>query len=167
MFMQFNDAARLSMRLAELEAQRSRRGCIDTEHLLLALLEMRGCVASRVLKEGQIDAIRVAQEAAKLAPPGDADDLDERPPLTSGCQKAIDFATAAAERFGHARVGTGHLLLGLLEEAEGVAYRVLCTLNIVRVGWNLSRVAERVIVAMEDRHSSPPSGPFGGATDPE
>jgi hypothetical protein len=75
------------------------------------------------------------------------------PPLSPGCQKAIDLALAAAERLGHARVGTGHLLLGLLEEANGVAFRALCSLNVGRVGYNLSRVAERVTAAMQDNDS--------------
>jgi hypothetical protein len=52
-------------------------------------------------------------------------------------------------RLGHPAIGTGHLLLGLLEEAEGVAFTVLCKLGIGRLGDNLSRVAEHVVREME------------------
>ena len=51
-------------------------------------------------------------------------------------------------RLGHSHVGTGHLLLGLLEEAEG-AFQILCKLGIVRLGCNLSLVAEHVVVEMD------------------
>jgi hypothetical protein len=83
----------------------------------------------------------------KRAPSGTASPGDGRP-LAAGAQKAIELALGAAARLGHAQVGTGHLLLGLLEEAEGIAFQVLCRLGIQRVGANLSRVAERVIAQM-------------------
>ena len=41
--------------------------------------------------------------------------------LTTGAQKAIGLATDEARRLGHSEVGTGHLLLGLAREGEGLA----------------------------------------------
>ncbi len=142
MFMPFNDAARLAMRLAELEAVHYRHNCLDTEHLLLGLLQLHDCVAARVLKKGHIDLARVRREVESAVPPGDEGTASDRRPLTPGARKAIAFAIAATDRLGHARAGTGHLLLGLLEEAEGVAFRVLCNAGIGRIGRNLSRIAE-------------------------
>jgi len=153
MFAQFNDAARLVLRLADEEARRARRGSIDTEHLVLALIQLHNCVATRLLRKGGIDLATVRREVAKLAPPGDEDTTAGRRPITPAGRKAIDLATAAAERLGHGRVGTGHLLLGLLEEAEGVAFRVLCKVGIGRLGANLSRLAERLDA---ERESGPP-----------
>ena len=69
-------------------------------------------------------------------------------PLAAGGRKAVACALSAADRLGHVRVGTGHLLLGLLEEAEGVAFRVLAELGIGRLGGNLSRIAEHVVREM-------------------
>lgn len=154
MFVQFNDAARLVMRLADQEARHWQYNSIATEHLLLALLQLHDCVATRVLAKGKIDPDQVREEVEELVRVGE-DCPCTRRTLTPGCRKAIDHASAAADRLGHARVGTGHLLLGLLEEAEGVAFQALCKVGINRVGTNLSRVAERVIAEMEEGH--PPS----------
>jgi ATP-dependent Clp protease ATP-binding subunit ClpC len=150
MFVPFNDAARLVMRLADEEASRYRHAEVRTEHLLLALLQLHDCVAARVLGKGRIDLEKVRSEVEKIATDGAADSSVDRRALTPGAQKAIACASSAAERLGHSQVGTGHLLLGLLEEAKGLAFRVLCRLGIGRVGANLSRVAERVIAEMND-----------------
>jgi ATP-dependent Clp protease ATP-binding subunit ClpC len=144
MYMPFNEAARLAMRLAELEAVHYRHDHVDTEHFLLGLLQLHDCVAARVLKKGNIDLARVRREVELAVPPGNEGPAGDRRPLTAGARKAIEFAIAATDRLGHARAGTGHLLLGLLEEAEGVAFRVLCKLGIARIGQNLSRIAEWV-----------------------
>ncbi len=149
MFIPFNDAVRLVLRLADLEAERSHRNYIDTEHLLLGLVQLHDCVAVRVMHGGKITPDKVREAVNKSIQPSMECSSDDRRRLTPAAEKAIELATAAAERLGHVRVGTGHLLLGLLEEAEGVAYRVLCQVGIVLVGNNLSRVAERVTKEMK------------------
>ena len=45
--------------------------------------------------------------------------------FTEQAREAVELAHEAAENLGHSYVGTEHLLLGLLEEGSGVAYRVL------------------------------------------
>jgi ATP-dependent Clp protease ATP-binding subunit ClpC len=147
MHLSFNDAARLALRLAQHEARRLQHDSVGTEHLLLALLNLHGCIAARVLGKARISLDRILVEVEKLVPFG-SDSSERRRSLTQGCRTAIALAVAASERLGHARLGTGHLLLGLLEEAEGVAFRVLCKLGIGRLGRNLSRVAEHIIVEM-------------------
>jgi ATP-dependent Clp protease ATP-binding subunit ClpC len=165
MFTQFNDAARLAVRLADEEAKRLGDDRIDTEHLLLGLLQLYDCVAVRVLAKGEIhlqvvrgmvesDAqfARILTTLHEEAPAGARDRAEqqcERRRLTAAAQRSIELAFAAADRLRHVQVGTGHLLLGLLEETEGKAFRVLCKLRVHRVGANLSRVAERVIAEME------------------
>ena len=108
MFLHFNDAARLAMRLAEGEARQARFECIDTHHLLLALVQLHDCVAARVLKKGNIELERVRHELAGMVVAG-VGEAGGRLPLTPGVRKAIDCATAAADRLGDGRVGTGHL----------------------------------------------------------
>jgi ATP-dependent Clp protease ATP-binding subunit ClpA len=175
MFPPFNDAVYLLLRVADLEAKRLHRNCIDTEHLLLALAELRDCVAAEVLAKARIRLIEVHQavekavlcegnisfltrpqlavhqaveKAARSEPDASSEDREHSTP---GALKAMVLACDAAERLGHAQVGTGHVLLGLLEEAEGVAFRVLCQLGIGIVGNNLSRVAERISEEMSRR----------------
>jgi ATP-dependent Clp protease ATP-binding subunit ClpC len=46
--------------------------------------------------------------------------MNERP-LTQRARKVLDFAQSEAVSLGHDYVGTEHLLLGLVDEDEGVA----------------------------------------------
>lgn len=153
MFTDFNDAARLVMRLAEVTADARRRGAVDTQDMLLALAQLHDCVAARVLRRAGIDLEAVRREIAKFET-AETDTGERSRRRTPGVVKAVERARSAAYgRLGHETVGTGHLLLGLLEEANGVASRVLVRLKIGRLGSNLSRVAEHVVAEMEGRRS--------------
>ncbi len=50
--------------------------------------------------------------------------------LPEGPRKATALAMEEARHFGHNYIGTEHLLLGLLREDEGIAARVLTSLNV-------------------------------------
>ena len=45
--------------------------------------------------------------------------------FTSKAENALRIAAATATEFGHARVGTEHLLYGLTAEEQGIASRLL------------------------------------------
>ena len=51
-------------------------------------------------------------------------------PLTPRARKVLDFAQREAASLGHNYVGTEHILLGLLDENEGVASRVLIDFDV-------------------------------------
>jgi hypothetical protein len=147
MYMQFNDAARIVMRLAEHEARWWGDERVDTQHLLLALMLLPDCVAGRVLARERV-LEEYTRRDLKLLGPAEPGANAGRLPMARGLRKAIDLAIAAAERLGHPKVGTGHLLLGLLEEGKGVAFRTLCKAGICRLGENLSAVAKHVCAEM-------------------
>ncbi|MGI8688869.1 MAG: Clp protease N-terminal domain-containing protein [Thermomicrobiales bacterium] len=50
--------------------------------------------------------------------------------LTKRARNALDFAREETVPFNHNYIGTEHLLLGLLREGEGIAARVLTTLDV-------------------------------------
>jgi ATP-dependent Clp protease ATP-binding subunit ClpC len=66
MYERFTDRARKVMRLASDEARESKRGFVDTEHLLLGLAKEGGGVASHILKELGADPARMRIEIEKL-----------------------------------------------------------------------------------------------------
>ena len=51
-------------------------------------------------------------------------------PYTPRVKKVLAFAAKEAKALNHAYVGTEHLLLGMLREGDGVAARVLGSLNV-------------------------------------
>lgn len=50
--------------------------------------------------------------------------------FTERARKVLTYAQEEAHRFGHNYIGTEHLLLGLVREGDGVAARVLVTMDV-------------------------------------
>ncbi len=50
--------------------------------------------------------------------------------FTERARKVVGLAQEEAGRFDHNYIGTEHLLLGLVKEEDGVAARVLASLNV-------------------------------------
>lgn len=51
-------------------------------------------------------------------------------PLTPRARKVLDLAQREARGLGHNHVGTEHILLGILDENEGVASRILLDFDV-------------------------------------
>ncbi|MDQ7779695.1 MAG: Clp protease N-terminal domain-containing protein, partial [Planctomycetota bacterium] len=133
MFDRFTDRARKVMSLARQEALRLHAEYIGTEHILLGLLLEGSGVAARVLKNMQVDLKKVRQEVEKRVSAGTAQASpppQAQLPFTPKAKKVLDWAQEEAGTQGVDYLGTEHLLLGLLREAEGVAAEVLKSLDI-------------------------------------
>jgi hypothetical protein len=63
----------------------------------------------------------------RSVPQGGVDRFDR---FTDGARRVLTFAQDEAQRFNHNYIGTEHLLLGLIREAEGVAAQVLGNLGV-------------------------------------
>jgi Clp amino terminal domain, pathogenicity island component/TIR domain len=115
----------------------------DIEHLLLGLLSIGEGIAANVLASFDIELnfLRNAVEAH-----GNLIVLDKTG-LTSGAQRAIQFAAEEARLMKHRYIGTEHLLLGLVDEGKGVA-DLLADLGIT-----LEDVRERTIQLLLDHNS--------------
>ena len=50
--------------------------------------------------------------------------------LTPRAKKVIELGIDEARRMGHDRIGTEHILLGLIREGEGIAAGVLTSLGV-------------------------------------
>lgn len=68
--------------------------------------------------------------------------------FTLPAQRALALAQEAAERFHHNRIGTEHLLLGLMSENESVAGRVLLSLEVEP--FKLLRMVKELTAAGQD-----------------
>jgi Clp amino terminal domain, pathogenicity island component len=128
-FERFTDLNRHSIVLAQEAARTHKHTSIGTEHLLLGLLGEPQGLAYEVLmakteSEQRIrDAIEEAMPpAGKTAPRGH---IAFRP----DSKQAIDHALCASADLGHDRVGTEHLLLGLVRTEESPAATILRNLG--------------------------------------
>ncbi len=72
--------------------------------------------------------------------------------FTEQAQHALAFADEEAAQFNHNYIGTEHLLLGLLREEEGIAFRVL-----KEAGVELQKVQAAITFIIGKATSQPPS----------
>jgi ATP-dependent Clp protease ATP-binding subunit ClpA len=142
MYERFTDRARKVMQLANQEALRFRHEYIGTEHVLLGLTAEGSGVAANVLKNLDIDLLKLRREVEKIIPydPNAETVATGRLPHTPRTKKVVEHAIEEARSLDHNYVGTEHLLLGLLREEEGLAAQVLTNL-----GLKLGDVREEVL----------------------
>lgn len=116
---------------------------IGTEHLLLGLLK-EGCgVAACVLMDAGVEETRLVELIEDLiAPSSDVAVLD-RKGYSPRIQHIIETADQEAERFDNENIGTEHLLIALLKEADCAGVRLLNTLGV-----NIQKIYIETLVAM-------------------
>jgi ATP-dependent Clp protease ATP-binding subunit ClpC len=140
MYERFSDRARKVMQLANQEAIRFRHQYIGTEHILLGLIAEQSGVATNVLRNLDVDLVRVRKEVEKIVQAGPEPVQHGKLPQTPRAKKVVEYAIEEAQKLQHNYVGTEHLLLGLLREEEGVAAQILMNL-----GLRLDTVRETVL----------------------
>jgi hypothetical protein len=143
------------MLIALEEAERLGQDYLGTEHLLVGLVAEDQGLAAAVLRRLGIDEQRIRAEFAKiLVPVAPGGDPPDEPVQTPRTRKAIEYAIEEARAVGHTCLGTGHLLLGLLREREGMAGQMLTTFGV-----RVEDVRQLVRNSMQN-------GPEGATEDP-
>jgi ATP-dependent Clp protease ATP-binding subunit ClpC len=126
-FDRFTERARLVLTLAQQSAERANTNLIGPEHMLLGLLREGQGLAATALNNLGLD-FGMASAAIQSAPGAVAGKqvsiLGHAIPRSS-VKKIIERAFQEAEKMHMSFVGTEHLLLGLIQEPEGVAAGVL------------------------------------------
>ncbi len=129
MFERFTERARQVVVLAQEEARILKHNYIGTEHILLGLLREQEGLAARVLESLDITVERVRAQVVRIV--GSGEEVTSGPiPFTPRAKKVLELALREALSLGHNYIGTEHILLGLLREEEGLAARVLESLDI-------------------------------------
>src|SRR5271156_5436556 len=126
----FTPRAQQVLALARKEAERFNHNYVGTEHLLLGLIKLGQGVAVNVLRKMGLDLERVRMEVEKHVGPPPETKMIGNIPYTPRVKKVLALAGKEAQALHHSYVGTEHILLGLLREGEGVAARVLKSLEV-------------------------------------
>ena len=126
----FTPRAQQVLALARKEADRLNHNFLGTEHLLLGLIKLGQGVAVNVLQKMGLDLETVRLEVEKQVGTGPDQKMAGNIPYTPRVKKVIALAQKEAKNLNHTYVGTEHLLLGLLREGDGVAARVLRSLDV-------------------------------------
>ena len=126
----FTPRAQQVLALARKEADRFNHNYVGTEHLLLGLIKLGQGVAVNVLQKMGLDLETVRMEVEKQVGSGPETKMVGNIPYTPRVKKVLALAGKEAKALQHSYVGTEHILLGLLREGEGVAARVLKSLEV-------------------------------------
>lgn len=122
----FTIRARRAVLMAHDEALRMGAQLISTEHLLLGLLRLQEGSAIELLERLDVDVERLRNElhrhieAVPLTEPP-----TREPSFTPEAQRVLLRALKEAKQMGDYHVGTEHILIGLLREGRGAAFRLL------------------------------------------
>jgi ATP-dependent Clp protease ATP-binding subunit ClpC len=144
MFERFTDQSRRAVVLAQEEARQLNHYHIGTEHMLAGLLREERGAAARVLEASGVTLDAVREQIEALTGPGQ-EPRREHIPFTPRAKKGFELALREATRLGR-HIGTGHLLLGLIGQADCGAVQVLGALGVDLVAFR-----GQVIVETESR----------------
>ena len=123
MYGRFTGRAQKAILLAQEEAQRLKHNYVGTEHLLLGLISEGEGIAAKTLEAEGVN-IEVARSQVVNAV-GYGNYETEILGFTPRTKKVFELSFLEARKLGHNYIGTEHILLGLIEEGEGVAIAIL------------------------------------------
>ncbi len=129
MFNKFTEKAANALNLALESARDLGHSYVGTEHILIGLLKEGSGVAAKILEQHSIDADTVEELVAESIGRGLAPSHVTLQSLTPRGKHIIELAYAEAQNLGHGYVGTEHLLMALLSEADSVAVAILVRLG--------------------------------------
>jgi len=133
MFEKFTERARSLVQSAQDILVRYQHTQLDTEHLLLAMLEQNEGLAVQVLQKLNVDTRTLAhatEEALARAPKVQYADSGAQIYITPRIKRVFDLAKEEAQRLQDSYIGVEHLLLGLVNEGDGGAARLLKQQNV-------------------------------------
>src|ERR1700716_4125297 len=153
----FTPRAQQVLALARKEADRFNHNYVGTEHLLLGLIKLGQGVAVNVLQKMGLDLETVRMEVEKQVGSGPETKIVGNIPYTPRVKKVLALAGKEAKALNHSYVGTEHILLGLLREGEGVAARVLKSLEV-----DIERTRNEILKELDPNFTPPESEQEGG-----
>lgn len=114
-----SDSARKVLDQAQHEARALNQEFVGTEHLLLAMLQVSGTHAQRLLRQHHVDRDALRSQLLSVLP------YTETPPVVTGnlplspkAQRALNSALVMSQSLREAKLSTRVLLLVLLDEPK-------------------------------------------------
>ena len=124
----FTNRAKKAIELADSLAIELGHNYVGTEHILYGLVKEGSGVASKVLQNQGIEPDMVIDEIVNLV--GNDSPITETLGFTPRTKRVIENAFIEARKLGYNYIGTEHILIGILREADSIATRILLELNV-------------------------------------
>src|ERR1700760_3490522 len=126
----FTQAVRRALGRAREEAARLNHEYVGTEHVLLGLLIDRPSIALEMLDRCAVSFGDVRNRIEGVIQTGKGESRGPDLPYTSRAKKVLELSMEEARELNSNEVNTGHLLLGLVRERDGVAAQVLVEMGV-------------------------------------
>lgn len=146
MFERFTDQARRAVVEAQAEARSLHHDWLGTEHLLLGLLRDPDDLPAQVLARHEVDLGNARGKVQEIIGERQATP-PEAIPFTPRAKTVLHISLREAQELRTDHIGTGHLLLALIHEREGVAPQVL-----TRLGVDLDEVEHDLLQLLPGEH---------------
>ncbi len=139
----YDDRARLVFHFAREEGSRLGHAMIGPEHLLLGLMR-EGGTASKVLGDFGVTLEDTRRHVLELLGRGEGLPRNETASITPRTRRVMELAGSEARSLGSSVIATEHILLGIIREGDGVAYRILqqLTRDPDTVRWRILSMSE-------------------------
>ena len=141
--MNYTTQAQEVLKLAADAAKLMQHPYVGTEHLLIGLSKVYSGVAGQVLDMNGVkeeDMLKIMNEL--VTPPEDME-ISGKPMESPRLQFILEEAAGEAQHLKAKEVGTEHLLLAILNDADCVASRILQTLNV-----NMQKLYQDIMLAV-------------------
>jgi ATP-dependent Clp protease ATP-binding subunit ClpC len=125
LWQRFTARARRAVLIAHDEASQMRMQLIGTEHLLLGLIRLGEGTAAEVLRALDVNLDQLRADLRRHMEMGSEDQPTDKISFTPEAQRVLQLAYAQARDLRDQHIGTEHILLGLVSEGRGAAYRIL------------------------------------------
>ena len=150
----YTEKAWMVLNLAKQLSDGFKHGYVGSEHLLLALTMEKSGVAAMVLAANDIDEEKIVKLIdEQIALPGKVA-KKEREGFTPKVESILDLAQELAGSFDSDEIGTEHILLAIISDADSLALRLINTLavnpqklfadTLVAMGENLEDYKEQI-----------------------
>ena len=125
----FTKSAEKALEFANEIAIELKHNYIGTEHLLYGLAKEKSGIANKVLQNQNVTEDSVAAKIEYLIGQGEQE-ISDTIGFTPRTKRVIENAFMEAKRLGSDYIGTEHILIGIMREADSIAVRIMLDLNV-------------------------------------
>ncbi len=129
MYYKFTARAEKAIECAQELAMELGHDYIGTEHILYGLAQEGTGIASKVMENQGITADSIRNEIEEIVGTSEPIENPDILTFTPRSKRVIENAFLEARKIGSDLVGTEHILIGIMEEGDSVAARILLELN--------------------------------------
>lgn len=128
---------------------------IATEHILYGLAKEGAGIATKVLENQDLTPEKIEQKIEELI--GREKSQSKSLGFTPRTKRVIENAFNEARKLGYDYIGTEHLLIGILREADSAATRILFELNV-----NIHKLYNEIAKVVDNVEDTGMLGEIGG-----